>query len=1031
MTFRSGLLGLALLLAMMMGAAQAQLPPHRAALLDQLGGPQAKSATDPLRSSVTPTGYVRFVGAPAGKSLEAGIAGETSPTLAAEAVLKSYGELFYDSGANFDFSVKKVTGGSVRLQQHLAGIPVLGGEMVVQIGKSGKAVSISADVLPIDQEFQPSGKASLQPGILSPEAQRIAVNAYRGECDDLKAEEPRLVIFSPQVVGRTGNSCLAWQVRVLSASRAYGREVLVHASLSEVIYSWTLHHEARNRRVSDAQNTPNAPGTLRRVEGQTEVGDEDVDRAYDGLGDTYDFYFNVHGRDSIDGEGMRLNATVRYCEPGLSCPYANAFWYLGRMYFGQGFASADDVIAHELTHGVTEVESNLIYMDQSGAINESFSDIWGEFIDLTNTWGTDTQEVRWLAGEDLPIGAIRSMSNPPLFRDPDRMGSPYYYTGTEDNGGVHWNSGVGNKLAFLLTDGGTFNGQTVTPMGIETVAKLFYRVQTELLTSAADYDDLGEALKQAAVDLEWNSNQITNLQRALAAVEIDSFTVAADGDDCYDPLCLSDFTILNGSSVGSTASAAVPNCGMGDKVDMWFRYTPSINANVYFSTEGSNYDTTLAVFDACDSKTALACNDDVGPQTWSAVTVPLTAGRTVLVRLSGYQNAVGLYHLRASGGQGYCTVQVGGLVRTPDGSMGVSGVEVECVGVGTAITNFDGRFSFNVPAGWSGVFRVLSPDGFYLTREIAVPPASTNQPDAAVFIRSETDVFPPAPNPPVWRIAPRLVGGTAIEMQATPASDPSGLYYEFYELNQAPGSNNMGQGDHNYLDTGLRPDTTYRYVYRVMDAFGNVTGWSPEVSVRTPPPPLNVVAPNGGETYPLGTTQIVRWTSQTPGPLVNVHLWRGNQYLGPIATSVANTGMMLWTVKSPLPGGQPVDPSGDYQVEVYDSSSSAMRDWSNGFFAIGNAAGPILTAPNNGETLKRGKSVTIKWTMPGGKKAKVRISLYQNGEFVRTISSSTENDGKLSWKVPSIATGEYQIVVMNAADYSQRDFADKNVRITK
>ena len=106
--------------------------------------------------------------------------------------------------------------------------------------------------------------------------------------------------------------------------------------------------------------------------------------------------------------GMTLVSTTRYCPNSSHCPYANAFWNGDQMVYGAGFASADDVVGHELTHGVTESTSNLFYYYQSGAINESFSDVWGEFIDQTNGAGTDTARVKWLIGEDIPgLGAIR------------------------------------------------------------------------------------------------------------------------------------------------------------------------------------------------------------------------------------------------------------------------------------------------------------------------------------------------------------------------------------------------------------------------------------------------------------------------------------------------------------------------------------------------------------------------------------------------------------------------------------------------
>ena len=115
---------------------------------------------------------------------------------------------------------------------------------------------------------------------------------------------------------------------------------------------------------------------------------------------------------------------------------------------------------------MTERESNLIYWGESGAINEALSDIFGEFVDLTNTGGNDGSSVRWLIGEDLPGGAIRSMSDPTIYWIPTGASARTGTRASEDNRGVHYNSGVANKLAFLLTDGGSFNGQTVTGQGI-------------------------------------------------------------------------------------------------------------------------------------------------------------------------------------------------------------------------------------------------------------------------------------------------------------------------------------------------------------------------------------------------------------------------------------------------------------------------------------------------------------------------------------------------------------------------------------
>jgi hypothetical protein len=265
---------------------------------------------------------------------------------------------------------------------------------------------------------------------------------------------------------------------------------------------------------------------------------------------THNLYATKHSRDSIDNNGMPIISTVQYCEPGFSCPYANAFWDGTQMVYGSayGFALADDIVAHELTHGVIQYESNLFYYYQSGAINESFADLWGEYYDQTNGLGNDTAGVKWLIGEDITgLGAIRSMSNPPLYGDPDRMSSTYYYEGEADSGGVHTNSGVNNKAVFLMVDGGTFNGKTVSALGWEKTAAIYYEVNTSLLTSGADYSDLYYALQQACTNLIGTkgitSADCVEVKDALDAVEMNGQPAPNFNTDA--PLCTTAGTYPN------------------------------------------------------------------------------------------------------------------------------------------------------------------------------------------------------------------------------------------------------------------------------------------------------------------------------------------------------------------------------------------------------------------------------------------------------------------------------------------------------
>jgi len=399
------------------------------------------------------------------------------------------------------------------------------------------------------------GDLSTTPIILDSDAQEIAIGLVVQDEPDFAACEASvatLMIYHPSVVGNVGPTQLVWQIIVTSEEDPYVSEfILVDAHTGEIALRYSLIKNIKYRRIYDADSSD--VGTLRREEGDPPYGQVDVDDAYDYLGDTYDFYSSYHGRDSIDNAGMTMKAFVRVCFSGEPCPFPNAFWssQYEYMVFGEGYA-VDDVTGHELTHGVTDYESSLVYLNESGAINESFSDMWGEWIDQTNGRGNDSSIVQWLMGEDLPGGASRDMADPTTYYDPDRMGSPYWYTGSADNGGVHTNSGVGNKLCYLLTDGDTFNGHIVTGMGISKVADLFYEVQTNLLLSGADYADLYVALTQASINLGWSTAEKQNLEQACQAVEITSgpgYCAASGGG--YEYISSVEVGTINNTVTGS------------------------------------------------------------------------------------------------------------------------------------------------------------------------------------------------------------------------------------------------------------------------------------------------------------------------------------------------------------------------------------------------------------------------------------------------------------------------------------------------
>jgi len=478
---------------------------------DLVGTLQQQSGGTARISYHAETGLVRFIGVDPEHAIAQPrqLERQATPEEAAQVFLSQYGTLFGVSNPAEELTVMKSAefeGGRsmVRYQQVYKGIPVFGGELIVNMDASKKVLSANGEILPgIGVSTVPRLDAKTAQGI----ALQAVAKSYTLDADSLQASNPELWIFNPALLGGAGPriTSLVWRMEVSGKEVLPLRElVLVDAQLGVVALHFNQNDAILNRTVYDNQNQRNENLALYPpvcTEGNC-PGSGDHVLAYTYGGDTYNFYYTNYGRDSIDGAGMALISTVRYCPTNTSyaCPYANAFWNGAQMVYGQGFASADDVVAHEMTHGVTEHESHLFYYMQSGAINEAFSDIWGEFVDLSNTGGDDSPSVRWLMGED--IGAIRSMKNPTVYGDPDRMGSSYYVCDENDQGGVHSNSGVANKAAYLMVDGDTFNGYTVTGLGITKVAKIFYEVQTHLFTSASDYQDLYDGLLQACSTLK-------------------------------------------------------------------------------------------------------------------------------------------------------------------------------------------------------------------------------------------------------------------------------------------------------------------------------------------------------------------------------------------------------------------------------------------------------------------------------------------------------------------------------------------------
>ena len=321
--------------------------------------------------------------------------------------------------------------------------------------------------------------------------------------------------------------------------------------------------------------------------------DEYATDAHWGTEATYDYMLNVHNRNSIDNNGFPLVSYIHYDQN-----YANAFWNGTVMTYGDGNSTSSlsnplvslDIVAHEITHGLTDNTSDLIYANESGALNESFSDIFGTALEFY----ARPNRANWIIGEDVG-GAIRSMVNPKNFGHPDtydgqswRQTKGCIPTANNDRCGVHSNSGVQNHWFYLLVNGGTgvndaTDSFTVVGLGINKAEKIAFRNLTVYLNPSSNHDEARFYAIKSAIDLygactpeveaTTNSWYAVGVGAEYRNVVSASFSAVQDTAFCYIPVSL-DFV-----SEGSNIKDFIWDFGNGD--------TSSLrNPNTVYSAQG-------------------------------------------------------------------------------------------------------------------------------------------------------------------------------------------------------------------------------------------------------------------------------------------------------------------------------------------------------------------------------------------------------------------------------------------------------------
>ncbi|MCP3141437.1 M4 family metallopeptidase [Pyxidicoccus xibeiensis] len=396
------------------------------------------------------------------------------------------------------------------------GIPVLGGQFRLHV-RDGQIIAANTNVRS-DLKAEPKAAIAGDVAVAAADSDKETVRGSTSEANPelfyiRDGDELKLVY----VVSQRGEKADGTPIHDL---------VLVDAKSSDVVARYPQIHEALNRRMHNGNNTSTLPGAVVRTEGQPEHADPVVNTNYDHLGTVYNCYSTLFNRDSINNAGALLISTVHH-----RVNYVNAFWDGTQMVYGDGdgvtatnLANSLDVTAHELTHAVTDNESDLIYSGESGGLNESMSDIFGAVCEWYGDGAGDVTARHWLIGDDvwtpnIPNDALRYMADPVA----DGVSLDHYHSYTSGTD-VHYSSGISNLAFQLLSQGGTHpRGRStvvVTGIGIEKAARIFYKANADLLLPSSNFEAAKAATELASDQLGYDAATKASVTAAWTAVGV-------------------------------------------------------------------------------------------------------------------------------------------------------------------------------------------------------------------------------------------------------------------------------------------------------------------------------------------------------------------------------------------------------------------------------------------------------------------------------------------------------------------------------
>lgn len=513
----------------------AAVPTATRALVDATHG----TARVSLHRSTGAARFVRFL--PGSLDLNGSDPAERSADF-----LQRHGQAFGISDATWELtppSIRVDRYGATRVSytQLYRGLPVFAATLRTHFDAQGRLTAANGTFLPeIDLDPRPTHGADEAIAIATGDlSSRVAAAA-----PPMQRPSARLAIFREGLLrGLPGRDRLVWQVE-LGNGHDVRETLFVDAQTGKIVNRIDGIHRLNRQIHQGLQDS-----TILWSEGDplpyTGSGGSDnpqINGLIDYAEDTYDLFSILSGGAHLSWDGADGTMHSVYKSSLLDCP--NAAWTGSSTLFCKG-VTADDVVAHEWTHGYTQVTHGLVMQWQSGALNESYSDIFGELVDLINAAGTDTPDlvrpvgscaassVRWRTAEDASAygGANRDLWNPGCFGDPDRVSDADYHCDSSDSGGIHTNSGVPNHAFALLSDGGTFNGQSVTGIGLTKAAHIYWRSMDVYQVPSTDFADHADALAQSCLDLIG-----VNVDDLLSGLPSGQIVGAADCDELHDAL---------------------------------------------------------------------------------------------------------------------------------------------------------------------------------------------------------------------------------------------------------------------------------------------------------------------------------------------------------------------------------------------------------------------------------------------------------------------------------------------------------------